>query len=146
MEEWWSGGLGAGHFFLDAGDEVDEVARAKNHDEVVWFLCEVEVFPSLFCVPGEKETLWFLVSCFLFRVEGLSFEALVEKEVAKSEVEVGDVAAEDWFFKRGVNWHQHNLVRFGERRRKFIEQYLCSGIAVWLEHHAEALWLECASH
>ena len=43
------------HLFLDAGDEVDEVARTEQHDEVAGFKGQVKMSPRLFRASGEKE-------------------------------------------------------------------------------------------
>ena len=54
--EFWVSGFGSrGHLFEDAGDEVDEVARAEQHDEVAGFKGQVKMPPRLFRASSEKE-------------------------------------------------------------------------------------------
>ena len=47
--------VAGGHLFEDAGDEVDEVACAEQHDEVAGFKSQIEMPPRLFRASGEKE-------------------------------------------------------------------------------------------
>ena len=73
------GGVAGGHLVEDVGDEVDEVARAEQHDEVAGFKGQIQMLPRLFRASGESE---FLVFGFWFLV-------------AEGEIEISDVAAED---------------------------------------------------
>ena len=52
---WSLAGVAGGHLFEDAGDEVDEVARAEQHDEVAGFKGQVKMPPRLVRASSEKE-------------------------------------------------------------------------------------------
>ena len=66
--------------------------------------------------------------------------------VAEGEIEIGDVAAEDRRFERGIDGHQHDLVGFGKGGWELVKERLGARIAVRLEHDAQPLRFESARH
>ena len=64
----------------------------------------------------------------------------------ESEIEIGDVAAEDRLFERGIDGHQHDFVGIGEGGWEFVQERLGARIAMRLEHDAQPFRLERARH
>ena len=118
-------GYVACQFGFGAWHEVDDVARAEEHEDVARTGRAEKMLPA-FVERTRQGNAW-----------GLSPEG---------GVEVCDVAAGNGFFKGRIDGGENHFVRRREGRRELVAQRFRARVAMGLEHDAQTGGTECACH